>query len=1039
MANDTHVTFGPFWLDGLNGCLWRDGQREKLTLKAWAVLNFLVERAGQVVTKDEVFQVVWPDVVVGEAVLTVCIRELRQALGDDAKAPRYIETVHRRGYRFIAPLSATPLQGSGVGDQGPVKERRHESARQPESAMFAPNPGPRTLTPVLVGREAELTQLHGYLEKALNGERQLVFVTGEPGIGKTALGEAFLFGVRSREKFGVKNLLSPTPNSELPSTPVPWFAWGQCIEQHGAGEAFLPILDALGRLCQGPAGEPVIEILWRHAPMWLVQLPTLVAAEEFAALQRTVQGATRERMLRELVQALEVLTAEQPLILVLEDLHWSDVSTLALLALLARRNEPARLLVIGTYRPVEMLSERHPLKGMVQELYAHELGLELPVGLLGEEAIAQYLDGRFASEVPQATRRHSLARMFHQRTGGNPLFLVSLVEDLVTQGVFVQTHDGWMLQDETAAERIPESIRHLVARQRERLAPVERTLLEAASVAGMEFSAATVAAALVRDTARVERRCEQLVQRQQFLKRLGVEEWPDGTLAARFGFRHALYQQLWHEQVSPTQLQRHHSRIGERKERAYGERAREIAAELALHFEQGRDYHKAIQYLRQAGENAVLRPAHQEAVTLLTKGVELLKTLPDTLDRARQDLLLQMTLGRALMGLKGYAAPEVERTYARALELSRQLGESPQLLPVLFGLLLFYSMRANLKTALELDTQLQSFVQLHPTPIFLVEVQAASGLLSFLQGDFPSALTSWARSLSLYEPQQASTHLLLYGQDPSIVVGIFCAFVYWLYGYPEQALRQAHVALTLAQALSHSHTQALTRFWAAALFYVRREMPAVQAQAAALVSLAREQGFAGGLAHGMIMQGLVLAEQGHEEEGIAHIQKGLAEVRAIGVEAGRTRFLALLTEAYEKAGRIEEGLNVLTEGLAQVERTGERYYEAELYRLKGELLLLQESKNQKAKGKNQNLATPHPQAEAEACFRKAIDIARRQQARMWELRATVSLARLWRQQGKKDEAHQMLSGVYGWFTEGFDTKDLQEARALLAELGEKER
>ena len=347
------------------------------------------------------------------------------------------------------------------------------------------------------------------------------------------------------------------------------------IEQRGAGEAFLPILDALGRLCRGPAGEQVIEILRRHAPMWLVQLPALVAAEELAALQRTVQGATRERMLRELAQALEVLTADQPLLLVLEDLHWSDGSTLDLLAFLARRRDPARLLVLGTYRPVEMLSEGHPLKGVVQELYAHALGRELPVGVLGEEAIAQYLDGRFAGGAPQATRHQSLARMFHQRTGGNPLFLVSLVEDLVIQGAFVQTHDGWRLQEETAAERIPESIRHLVARQRERLAPVEQTLLEAASVAGMEFSAAAVAAALARDTTAVERHCEHLATRQQFLRRLGVEEWPDGTLAARFGFQHALYQQLWHEQVSPTQLQRYHLRIGTERARVWRTGARD--------------------------------------------------------------------------------------------------------------------------------------------------------------------------------------------------------------------------------------------------------------------------------------------------------------------------------------------------------------------------------------------------------------------------------------------------------------------------------
>jgi predicted ATPase len=455
------------------------------------------------------------------------------------------------------------------------------------------------------------------------------------------------------------------------------FAHGQCIEHYGPGEAYLPLLDALGRRCRSADGERVVAGLRQHAPMWLVQLPAFIAPEERGALQRQVQGAARERMLRELTEALEALTAEHPLVLWLEDLQWSDVSTLDWLAFEARRKEPARLLVIGTYRPVEMFSDGHPLKNHVQELMAHHLCAELALGPLSEADIEKYLTARLSfpsplmgegqgkGEMPRFL--YSLAHTLHQRTAGNPLFLVSTVDDLVTQGVLTQTNGEWTLRGELGALSIPETICQLVARQRERLQLEDQRVLAAASVAGMEFSAAAVAAALTMDTTVVERHCERLAERQHFLRRVGIEEWPDGTLAARYTFLHALYQQLWHERVTPTQLQHHHLQIGQRKERAYGDRAGEIAAELAVHFEQGQDYGKAVRYLQQAGQRAVQRSANVEAIAHFTKGLELLKTLPDTPERPQQELTLQIALGAPLAATKGQAAPEVASVYLASL------------------------------------------------------------------------------------------------------------------------------------------------------------------------------------------------------------------------------------------------------------------------------------------------------------------------------------------------------------------------------------
>src|SRR5262249_23894856 len=355
---------------------------------------------------------------------------------------------------------------------------------------------------------------------------------------------------------------------------------------------------AVEGLCRALEGPQFIAVLQRSAPTWLMQLPTLLDGVDLDLLQRKTAGATRERMLRELASALELLTPERPVVLVLEDLHWRDSATLELLSYLARRREQARVLVIGTYRPVEMLTEGHPLKRVTQELFAHALGKELPLRPLREAEVNAYLTLRFSASV-LPTR---LGPVLYQRTGGNPLFLTSMVQDLLNREVILPGADGrWELQgDITELETWkPESVRHLLARQRERLVLEDQRVLEAASLAGLEFSAAAVAAALETQVLQVEERCGRLAEQQQFLRYAGIGEWPDGTRAARYGFVHALYQEFWHEWVSVGRQQQWHVRMGERLETAYGTRAREIAAELALHFAEGREYRKAIQYLRQ--------------------------------------------------------------------------------------------------------------------------------------------------------------------------------------------------------------------------------------------------------------------------------------------------------------------------------------------------------------------------------------------------------------------------------------------------------
>ncbi len=519
-----------------------------------------------------------------------------------------------------------------------------------------------------------------------------------------------------------------------------------------------------------------------------------------------------------------------------------------------------------------------------------------------------------------------------------------------------------------------------------------------------------------------------------------------------YAFRHTLYQNVLYERIAEARRVRLHRLIGEREEQAYGARAGEIAAELAVHFERGHDYRRAVQYLQQAGENAVRRSAHQEAISHLTKGLELLKTLPDTPECAQQELMLQTALGSALIATKGYGAPEVKQAYSRALELCRQVDKPAQLFPALGGLWQFYLVRADYQMARESAEQLLTLAQSVHDPALLLGAHDALGQTYSHVGEFARARDHLEYSMALYDPQQhRSPAFLLGGEDPGVACRGYMAWTLWMLGCPAQALQRMHEALTLAQELSSPFNLAFALCLAAKLHQFRREGQATQERAEAAMALGTEQGFPFWLAYGAILRGWVLAEQGQGEEEITQMHQGLATWRATGAEANRPYYLALLAEAYGKVGQTEKGLTVLTEALATVDRTGERFYEAELYRLRGELTLAQSrvqslesgvQKSQKAKGKSRKqLSVPNPQhltpstqAEAEACFLKAIEIARRQQAKSLELRAVMSLARLWQQQGKRKKARQMLAEIYGWFTEGFDTKDLQEAKVLLEEL-----
>ena len=394
--------------------------------------------------------------------------------------------------------------------------------------------------------------------------------------------------------------------------------------------------------------------------------------------------------------------------------------------------------------------------------------------------------------------------------------------------------------------------------------------------------------------------------------------------------------------------------------------------------------------------------------------------LPDTPVRASQELQLLTTLGPALMAIHGYASPEAGHTYARARALCQQVEATPQLAQVFHGLWVFYHARAEHQTARELAEQFLALAQRVQDSMLLLVASTGLAQTLFCLGELAQARALFEQGLGYYDSQQHSALAVLYGTDLAVTGRAWLAWTLWLLGYPDQAEQHSRAALTLAQELGYALTLGSALGWAGGLAALRQDRQATQAQAEATIAFATAQGLPFRVAQGTMLRGWALAASGAVEAGIAQLRQGLEGWRATGAAINWTWWLGLLTDSYARGGHAGEGLAVVAEALAFVAKTGEHLYEAELYRLKGELLLRQTS----------------PDAiQAEACFQQALEVARHQQAKSWELRAALSLSRLWQHQGKRTDAYDLLGPIYGWFTEGFDTADQQDAKVLLEELG----
>jgi predicted ATPase len=539
-----------------------------------------------------------------------------------------------------------------------------------------------------------------------------------------------------------------------------------------------------------------------------------------------------------------------------------------------------------------------------------------------------------------------------------------------------------------------------------------KAVAQYAAVIGRQFSYELLQAVSQVDESTLQRELGRLVEAEIVYQR-GV--LPQAT----YMFKHALIQDAAYQSLLKSTRQQYHQRIAQVLESQFSETTEAEPELLAHHYTEAGLIEQAVGYWHKAGQRAGERSAHMEAISHLRTGLALLQTLPETPERVQREIDLLLALGASLLAVRGYAAAEVGETYTHARQLCEHLDDPHQLFIMLRGLWNYYQGRAEYRMAHELGEQLLTLAQQTQDSAMLVVAHRALAATLFYLGEIASAHTHFTQGIALYDPTQHRTSAFLYGEDAGVVCHSYAAWTLWYLGYPDQGLARSHEAVTLSQQGVHPFSLCYALSAAAWLHQFCREVHAAQEYAAVAISVATEQEFPYWRVMSCILQGWSLAHQGQVNEGIAQILQGLTAWRAISAELSRPYFLALLAEAYGIMGQPEAGLTALAEALTLAETTGERWYESERYRLKGALLLQQSSDNQ---------------AEAEHCFQQAISIAQSQQAKSWELRSVTSLARLSQQQGKRQEAYDLLAPVYHWFTEGFDTADLKDAKALLEEL-----
>ena len=846
-----------------------------------------------------------------------------------------------------------------------------------------------------VGREKEIAELQAGLQSLFAGKGLLIGIAGEPGIGKTTLAEKFLH--------------------ELKVAGSPCIvAKGQCSERLAGTEAYLPFLETLESLLRNSADAHIPKFMRERAPWWFVQVASLSPDDPAnAAILADVKNATQERVKRELASFLQEFSGKQPLLLFFEDLHWADVSTIDMLAYLAAKFDAMRLIIITTYRPEDMLLIDHPFLQIKPDLLSRGHFREVSLGFLPQKEIGNYLE----IEFPDHRFPKTFSKLIHARTEGSPLFMVDLLQDLQSRGVIEEASSGWQLTQSVADIKLelPDSVKGMIDRKIKQLSEDDRSLMIAASIQGFEFDSVVVGKMLETDEEEVEERLQKLEQDHRFVQFIEEDEFPDRTLTVRYRFVHSLYQNELYNSLTKTRRARLSRAAAEALEEVYRERSSEVASHLASLYEMAREPEKSMDYYIRAVQHTASVFANQETIVLASRGLNLFDAVPESKERDQRELSLQAYLGFASSVTRGNADSDVVKAYARIRQLVKKIGLNTHTAAALSGLIPYYIVTFQLKTVLQLCNELREFAQREEDRLLLTIAISGSGFAEQFLGNFNIASTHFERVIELDEAHRKDAISSMVGWDSVVYSLDHLAFNEWVLGYPDKAFQYSKEARVRAEASLNPSYLAHYFGFAGFLHQSRGEVEKILDLVEECIIVCQENAILLYMSMAIMLKGWALSEKGHGEEGLVKMQEGFEIWQEVGMIAMTPYWHSLIAAIYGQLNKPEEGLKLLTESFNIINTKDHRFSESELYRVKAELLRQQLGAN----------------PEVEACYEKALKVAKQQKAKSYELRAAMGLSRLWQSQGKNKQAKHMLNTVYSWFTEGFNTKDLRDAKQLL--------
>ena len=920
-------------------------------------------------------------------------------------------------------------------------ERLKRTAGKSNPPSFLANSPPSTHLGDFVARSHELDQLDAALTLARSGHGQIVFVTGAAGSGKTSLVRKFAQRAQARE-------------IDLIVTS------GACNSYVGVGSPYLPFQEALCTLAGDvkPQWESHIITteyvlhLWDLLPLVVTTLldygPNLINAfvdgedlahraaehteyetdwqirlQDFLANKKSPserRELNQDRIFDEFTSVFKALATRAPLLLMLDDLHWSDSSTNGLLFHMAACIVNSPILIVGTYRPEDIAQtdegRQQFLMAVVRKSKRLYGDIEINLDDIADTEERKFVDALLAREPNSLSESFRQELVRHGR--GHPLFTIELLEEMKDRGCLIQDgHGQWNAVSNLNWNSLPAGVEEVIENRIERLDPDLRDILNVASVEGEVFTAEAIARVLAIGPREIIRRLSTELARQHRLvvshgsRRLGRQ------LLTQYQFRHILFQRYLYSNLDETEGIDFHESMGNALKDLHGEQSDEIANQLAHHFYEANLVAEAIDNWHQAGERAVRLSANDEAIEYFNHAIALLEDLSDPNERQHKELMLRISQGKFLMATKGYTAQGVESAFSRAQELCHTLEENSQLPLVLAGLRTYYMTRGDLYAARERGEQSFEIAQRTQDPWLLLASHEGLGVTYTHLGQFSLSKYHLEQGISLYDRNKRHVHRAL--PDSGVDCLCYAALIFWILGYPEQAITQSQRALMLADDLSHPHSQALAHFFASVLYHFLREPERTLAHAQEAIKISNDHEFLQWAAHAKVMRGWAFAQQDQIPQAVADLQSGLNALQETGGNLSRAYYLSLLAEIYGQIGEASKGLNLLNnEAMQVVESCNEYWSLAELYRVKGELIQIL------------GVAT----SEVEVCLRHAREIARLQMAKSFELRATICLSKLLSETGKKKEAWDLLSENYNWFSEGKDTVDLKKASVTLSDL-----